>query len=74
MTLSKNFISVPHPYLWSTTIVPPFKNLEKTKGASVPLEYHYSTSILEVDPFTFYKKLKTTIIYRYHKQIMLRIE
>ena len=50
-TLSETFSSVPHPYLWSTTIVPPFKNLEKTKGTSVPLEYHYSTSILEVDPY-----------------------
>ena len=43
---------VPLPYLWSTTIVPPFKNLEKTKGTPVPLEYHYSTSISEVDPYS----------------------
>ena len=28
------------------------KNLEKTKGKPVPLEYHYSTSIFEVDPCT----------------------
>ena len=54
--------SVPNPYLWSTTIVPPFKNLEKTKGTSVPLEYHYSTSILEVDPYMKTKKPHATFI------------
>ena len=59
-TLSETFSSVPHPYLWSTAIVPPFKNLEKTKGKPVPLEYHYSTSILEVEPYS-----KTDQTYNY---------
>ena len=28
------------------------QNVEKTKGLHVPLEYHYSTSILKFSPYT----------------------
>ena len=49
MIIQEEIVSVPHPYHFSTSIVPPSKNLEKTKGTSVPLEYHYSTSISEFD-------------------------
>ena len=43
-------------YLIRTSGVPlsyhHLKNIEKTKGLHVPLEYHYSTSILKLTPYT----------------------
>ena len=43
-------------YLIRTSGVPlsyhHLQNVEKTKGLHVPLEYHYSTSILKLTPYT----------------------
>ena len=43
-------------YLFRTSGVPlsyhHLQNVEKTKGLHVPLEYHYSTSILKLSPYT----------------------
>ena len=47
-------------YLISTTIVPlsyhHLQNVEKTKGLHVPLEYLYSTTILDFDPYAILSK------------------
>ena len=54
--------SVPKTYLWSTTIVPPSKKLEKTNGKPVPLEYHYSTSISKLTPIRKLREIITILI------------
>ena len=51
-------------YLIRTSGVPlsyhHLKNIEKTKGLHVPLEYHYSTSILKLTPTRYSIKIKRT--------------
>ena len=53
-------------YLIRTSGVPlsyhHLKNIEKTKGLHVPLEYHYSTSIFHFEPYSTFDKIKTTFI------------
>ena len=53
-------------YLIRTSGVPlsyhHLQNVEKTKGLHVPLEYHYSTSILKLTPHFPLDKIKTTYI------------
>ena len=47
-------------YLIRTSGVPlsyhHLKNVEKTKGLHVPLEYHYSTSIFHFEPYAILSK------------------
>jgi len=53
-------------YLIRTSGVPlsyhHLKNVEKTKGMHVPLEYHYSTSIFHLDPYSTFDNINTTFI------------
>ena len=50
-------------YLIRTSGVPlsyhHLKNVEKTKGLHVPLEYHYSTSIFYFEPYSTLDKINT---------------
>ena len=58
-------------YLIRTSGVPlsyhHLQNVEKTKGLHVPLEYHYSTSILKLTPHFPLDKIKTTHIKSYNR-------
>ena len=57
-------------YLIRTSGVPlsyhHLQNVEKTKGLHVPLEYHYSTSILKMTPYSTRDKIKTTFKTHYN--------
>ena len=61
-------------YLIRTSGVPlsyhHLKNIEKTKGLHVPLEYHYSTSIFNFEPCSTFDKMNTTFIEPYNLEVL----